>query len=217
VELMQACFIAFLDYHTDAYAVAWMATEPLVWISRAAVTLEIYRGVLESYRGIWVASRRFLAGALVLSVAIALATMGPEWRFSSDRYPILLGFSLAGKTVLFVLVLFLTLLFLFLAWYPIALRPNLVRYSAGIAVLFLLHASALWIRNVQGSSLVGLVNRLLLFCPPLVFGYWLIAFKQQGEQVAPLLRQKTAQVEKERLLAQLDQLNRALAGRGTAG
>lgn len=209
VHLLRTLLLMPMNVRSDAYALTYMVSEPLLLITYVFAALEVYAQVFEAYRGLaWLGRGTMLVG-LALS---ALASAGLHWtefNFSGEPYLVLRAALLLESTVCGMLLVFLLALALFPLWFPVRLRKNLLLYNFGFSVFFLAMSMGVFLRNAHPDwARAASTIRLAVYDACLVG--WLLLFSRAGEaealQAAPAFRRD----QEQRLLSQLEAINRAL-------
>lgn len=124
-----------LRQFSNAYAVVYFVSTPILWLLSYLVVLELYRLILEDYPGISRAGRKGINWCLALAILIAIATSAGS-RIASPNFPFLQVFYAVERSTLLGLLLFLVLIQLFLFRYRLRLSPNRIYYSVGFACYF---------------------------------------------------------------------------------
>ena len=201
------------DFRSNSYFYLYVCTLPLVLIFYILSVRELYRLVLEDYRGLQTVGRWAMYGSLAVSVFIAIATLLSNIKPTQQRSKVLgliLGSERAVDTTL---ALFIIILLALLSRYPIRLSRNVRGHAVIYSIFFfagilgLLARSVLGLRNVDTWNVVGLVLNVLCVLS------WFILFSPAGEAGAasPLKAAAGVRTENEkRLLLQLETLNATL-------
>jgi hypothetical protein len=209
-RLARALALASLDRGTNAYGWTYVATEPVVWVLYVLVILELFTVVLRDYQGIQTLSRRLLAVALAISAAVALATLLPEIGNPAERYPILRTVLVAQRVVMSSLVVFFAILTFFLVWYPVPLCRNVVVYCVGYCVYFISATMGLFVRNIAGEAVTRATSTVLQgFAAACLFA-WILLLNARGEAKRQTVRRPIAAEDEDRLVGQLEAINRGL-------
>lgn len=210
IRLARALVLTWLERGTNAYGWTYVATEPVIWVLYVLVILELFTVVLKDYQGIQTLSRRMLAGALAISAVMALATLLPDLGTPTERYPVLRAVLVAQRVVMSSLVVFFAILTAFLVWYPVPLCRNVVVYCAGYCVYFISATMGLFVRNIAGEGVTRAISTVLQgFAAACIFAWiWLLSAK--GEAKRMVVRQNIPPLDEDRLVSQLDAINRSL-------
>ena len=80
-----------------AYAWAWMTTEPIVWVLYVWLALDLYSLVLQDYKGLQTVGRWIFLIALSLAILASGASVLPNWRSPTEKFPIVFYFALINR------------------------------------------------------------------------------------------------------------------------
>ncbi len=210
IRLGRSLLLAGLDRRSSAYGWAYVATEPIIWVLYILVVLELFTIVLRDYPGIQTLSRRLLAAALAVSAVVALATLIPDLGNPAERYPILRAMYVAQRLVMSSLVVFFTILTAFLVWYPVPLSRNAVVYCAGYCLYFISSTMGLLVRNITGYTVTRTTSAILQGVYTGCLLAWIFLLSPQGETKRLSLRRHMLALDEDRLVGQLDAINRSL-------
>jgi hypothetical protein len=190
---------------TDLYAYIFLGTEGVIVLLYALIVLELYSLVLRDLPGIASLSRRYIKVALGIAILVSLALL----QFEQIPRTYMARFFTFESTIVSSLVLFVFLITGFLVYYPIPLNRNVIFYSIGYAFYFTSKALALFLRNTGHEwdalfsfSLMGVSTACLIF--------WIFSLSQQGEKKTVVIGHKWNQKDEQRVMEQLDAINRAL-------
>jgi hypothetical protein len=209
LALLQTAVLGLVPLSRHAYVLAWEITEGLIVSSYALIVLEAYSLLLRNLTGIASVSRRYIKVTLAAGVVAGLSLTALEKTPKS----IFNYFLICDRVMISSLVFFVLLSTIFLAYYPVPLNRNVVAYSIGYAIYFLTKATVLLIANMGSrwwqrgidSVLIGTSTACLLF--------WLYALNRQGETKTVVVGHRWNREEEQRVLAQLEAINRALLRR----
>ena len=199
---------------TDSYTYLdlFLWTEPVVMVFYLLVVLELYRLVLERYKGLYTLGRWAMYAAIAISVTVSVVTLLPKISPSTPEPSKRLFTEIAvERGVDLSLVLFILLIVLFLGRYPVALSRNVVVHTVIYSVFFLSETLVLLLRTVFGWD--AKKNATFALCLTGIscacaLAWWLL-LSAKGEEVrvnTPNLRPGS----EERILQQLDSLNATL-------
>jgi hypothetical protein len=209
VRLCRFFLLASLDRHSNAYGGTYIITEPIIWCLYVLIVLELFGLVLRDYPGIQTLSRRLLAAALAVSALVALATLIPDLG-TPERFPILRATYIGQRVVMSSLVVFFAILTAFLVWYPVPLSRNVVVYCAGYSVYFISATMGLFVRTIQGEAVTRIVSTALHGVAAACAIAWVLLLNAQGETKRSLVRRHMAALDEDRLVGQLEAINRGL-------
>jgi hypothetical protein len=198
-------------FDSDAYAWAWVATEPVLWVLYILIVLELYGLVLQKYPGIASLGRWAIFAGLAIALAIASLTLSADLNSGTgDRFPVLQYALVIGRGVASSLVLFLLFINVFLTLYPVPLSRNVVVHSIVYAIYFLTMTMVLLVRNLLGHSITELVNVIASCVSVLCLGVWTIWLNRSGERQTVRLRQQWRPEHAEHVVEQLSAINSTL-------
>ena len=201
----------FSDHtNTRAYLDLWLYTEPFVILFYVLVVLELYRLVLERYKGLYTLGRWAMYVALAISVTVSLLTLLPRIAPSTSEPSKRLFEEIAvERGVDLSLVLFILLIFLFLGRYPVTLSRNVIVHTVIYSIFFLSETLVLLLRTLFGWDWRDRMNLVLTGIGAACTIAWSLLLSARGEEVqlrTPELRPES----EERILQQLDALNATL-------
>jgi hypothetical protein len=199
-----------LDPNSNAYAWAWMLSQPVIWLLYILVVLELYSLVLRKHPGIATLGRWALMGALGVAIVISLVSLLPDLSNQAERYPVLLYFMVIERGLISSLVVFLLLIIAFFLWYPIPLSRNVTLHVGVYAVYFLSSTMALFVRNVTGHELTPAVSTAMIAVANICLLVWILFLNRQGETQTVVLGHQWRPKDEEQLVRQLDAINSAL-------
>jgi len=210
VHLGRSLVLANLNRRSNVYGWTYVASEPVIWCLYVLVVLELFGLVLRDYPGIQTLSRRLLAGALAVSAVVAMVTLIPDLGNPAERYPILRAMFVAQRLVMSTLVVFLAILTAFLVWYPVPLCRNVVVYCAGYSVYFISATMALFVRTISGEVVTRMISVVLHGVGAACAIAWVLLLNAQGERKRSNVRRHIPAIDEDRLVSQLDAINRSL-------
>jgi hypothetical protein len=197
-------------YGTNGYAWAWFISEPLFWLAYILVVLELYSLVLRNYPGIASLGRWVLTGGLFASIVISGLSLQADLSNPSERFPVILYFSVIERGVIFSLVVFLLVITGFLVSYPVPLSRNVIVHSMVCALYFLSVTMGLLVRNVTGHQVMAGVNLVLSAVGLACLVAWIVALSPAGEGRTIVLRRIWRPEQQQRLMDQLSAINSTL-------
>jgi hypothetical protein len=188
----------------------WTITEPLLWLFYILLVLEIYRLVLEDYKGIYSVGRWALYVCLTLAVIASGSTLLPGWNTGNAKSPMVLFYLVIERGVIFSMVLFILLLGLFLSSYPIRISRNIIVHTALYTVYFLSSTLMLLVQALTGFHVSKAFNTGLVLTGILCGFGWLILLKKEEQASRVVLRYEWKPEDEERLVQQLTAINSSL-------
>ena len=199
-----------LDIKSPTYQKVWMLTEPLLWAFYILLVFELYRLVLEKYKGLYTVGRWAMYVGTAVSVAISALSLMVKIRASAPQRSNLFGYFLAAERGIDLsLAIFILLILFFLSRYPVALSRNVRLHAILYSIYFLSNTFGLLMRGLFGLRLMDEVDVLFMGATTGCVIAWLFLLNPAGEQVRDELPRLGAEHE-QRLLIQLDAVNRAL-------
>jgi hypothetical protein len=200
----------FLDMHSNAYMHFWVVTEPLAMGFYVLMVVELYRLVLEKYKGLYTIGRWAMYVCSIASVAIAAISLIPRIKPQTPQASKVIGYVLAGERgIVLSLAIFLILLLFFLAMFPVRLSRNVRVHALIFTVFFLSNTTALLVRTLFGMALAVEVNTAFSIVSACSVFAWLIFLRPEGEEVpGPTLY--LGKDYEERVLSGLNNLNSTL-------
>jgi hypothetical protein len=199
---------------TTLYGYLFLATQPLLWILYVLVILELFQVVLAAHAGITSFSRKVVSWALAVAAAISLATLlfDLQDRNPGPQYVILSYFYLLDRVVHSTLLLFLVLLTGFLAYFPVPLHRNARVHAAIFSFYFLSKTAVLLARNLLGATIGDQANLWMRVVAIACLTGWAALFSEAGEMRLVRSNWASHPKDEEKLMAQLDAINRTLLG-----
>ena len=193
-----------------AYFYVFVYSEPLLILFYILVVVELYRLVLERYKGLYTLGRWAMYGALAISTTVSVATLLPKIGPSTPEPSRMVLYEMATERgVDLALVIFILLIVWFLTHYPVPLSRNVVVHTVVYSVFFLSDAMLLLWRRLIGYEVVEVSSIISLAISSACTVAWGLLLSSGGEEVqvhSPQLRPDS----EERILQQLDLLNATL-------
>jgi hypothetical protein len=202
----------FFDGASPTYQKIWISTEPIILTFYILMIRELYRLVLEKYKGLYTLGRWAMYLAMTVSVIISGLSLLPRIKPSTAQRSKMMAYVLATERgVNTALAIFIVLLLLFLSRYPVRLSRNVRTHSVIYSVFFLSNTFVVLMRSLFGLRMVDEVNIALMGVAAVCLVAWLALLSPQGaEAVAPAPSATLGPQYEHRLLTQLDSLNAAL-------
>jgi hypothetical protein len=184
-----------------------LASQPLIWLAYILVVLELYNLALSSYPGLATMSRWGQTAGMLAALAVAGLTLPADLRGPPGEYPVLVAVGVVERGLTFSLVLFLLVVMGLLLWMPVQVARNLVLHAALFCAYFSATAAGLFMRNVLGYELVGLVSSVLLSINNLCLLAWILFLNRKGEETPVMVRRLWRQTDEDEITRQLDAIN----------
>ena len=210
VSLAQSLLLLPSDPSSDRYVFFYLVSEPAIWFLFILTVLELYSLVLHNHQGIASLGRWAMTAALGLAVGISMLTMAADLRAAIGPERLLLYYTAAERGIATSLVIFLVLVLGFLTMYPVPLKKNVVIHAAVFAAYFLTTTLLLFVRNLTGLTYTRPVSAALIAVADVCFLVWILLLKPEGEEYTVVLRHQWRPEDEERLLQQLDAINKAI-------
>ncbi len=200
----------FLPTNSYPYFYLWVCTGPILLIFYVLVVVELYKSVLERYRGLYSLGRWAMYVSVAISVTISALSLLPQLKPEVPQRSRIMFYSLAAERgVDTALAIFIILILCFLSFFPLKLGRNVRVHALVFSVFFLSNTFVLLMKSNFGKKFSDGVNTALMCVVAASVVAWLTLLRSTGEDS----RQAPAALGPEyesRLLAQLDSINRAL-------
>jgi hypothetical protein len=200
----------FLETSSPLYQKIWVSTEPLEFGFYVLLVVELYKLVLEKYKGLYSLGRWALYVSLAISVTISAVTLLPRIKPDMPQRSRIMFYVLATERGIQTgLAIFIILILCFLSLFPVKLSRNVRVHALVFSIFFLSGTFVVLMRSLFGMHLLNEVNIILMGINAASLAAWLILLRAYGEDPVPA----PVPIEPEhesRLLAHLDSLNAAL-------
>jgi hypothetical protein len=200
----------FLEVSSPLYQKVWVLTEPIEFGFYVLMVLELYKLVLEKYKGLYSLGRWALYLSLAISVSISAISLLPRIKPSLPQSSRIMLYVLATERGIQTgLAIFIILILCFLGLFPVKLSRNVRMQALVFSIFFLSSTFVVLMRSLFGHHLEDEVNTILMGISAASLVAWLSLLRVAGEDLphAPVLY---GQEHESRLLAHLDSLNAAL-------
>jgi hypothetical protein len=195
---------------SDLYFYLFICSEPFLLLAYILVVLELYRLVLDRYKGLYTLGRWAMYGAILISGSISVLTLLPKISPSTPEPSKKLFYELgAERGVDLALVIFILLIVWFLSKYPVPLSRNVVIHTAIYSVFYLSEALVLLWRTLLGYHVNDTINAIAAAISSACAIAWWLMLSEKGEEVRAQVPHVRADSE-ERILEQLDLINATL-------
>jgi hypothetical protein len=199
-----------IPYRSNMFAEFFFICEPVVWILSCLALLEVYGIVLKNHPGIATLGRKALTGSIGASIVLALCTLFLDYQNAAVKYPILANFLLLSRLVMVSLLLFVVFIAFFLVWFPIPLNRNTVLHSCVFAGYFLIKSTTFLVIGLLPEAATPHVNAAIHLLITLCCVCWTLGLSPGGEHIPAKIGHYWNREDEERLMAQLDSINRTL-------
>jgi hypothetical protein len=192
------------------YFYAFYYSEPILFVAYILVVVELYRLVLERYKGLYTLGRWAMYGAVLISATISVLSLLPKIAASTPEPSKKLMYEFAAERGIdLALVIFILLIVWFLGRYPVPLSRNVVVHTVIYSVFFLSDALALLWRTLLGYHVTAIFSFISTMVSSACAVAWWLFLSARGEEVQVHVPQIRPDSE-ERILQQLDLLNATL-------
>jgi hypothetical protein len=199
-----------LDIRSLEYLKVWIVADVIALTFYILLVRELYRLVLEKYKGLYTLGRWAMYLAMALSVAISAVSLLAKIKPNAPQRSVVLTYVYAAdRGINTALVIFIVLLLLFLSRYPVRLSRNVRVYAVIYSIFFLSNTFQLLMRALFGLHMADAFEVVHLSVATLCELAWLLLLTPEGAKTASVPTALGPQYE-HRLLTQLDSLNAAL-------
>jgi hypothetical protein len=200
----------FIEISSPLYQKVWVLTGPIALAFYVLMVGELYKLVLEKYKGLYSAGRWALYLSLAISVCISAISLLPRIKPSLPQTSKIMMYMLATERGIDTgLAIFIILILGFLSFFPVKLSRNVRVHALVFSIFFLSNTFVLLMRSLFGRQLTDVVNTSLLSVTAASVVAWLTLLRATGEDSRRTPVPIAAEHES-RLLAHLDSLNAAL-------
>lgn len=201
----------FLPQNSDWYFYCWICTEPLLRIFCVFAVLELYRLLLEPYKGLYSLGRWAMYGVSFVSVIVSGLMLLPHITPATPLKSVRLGYAMAfNRGADFSLTIFILLSLLFLSQYPIKLSRNLVIHASLYSAYFLSRGTYLLFRRaIPLGPMVSILDLVFAGIVAACTLAWFLFLTPKGEEVRTARLRFSAEYEA-RVLQKLDALNQVM-------
>jgi hypothetical protein len=200
----------FLEVTSPDYQQAWVVTTPIALAFYVLMVVELFKLVLEKYKGLYSLGRWALYVSLAIAVTISAISLMPQIKPSLPQRSKIMWYMLAMERGINTgLALFIILILCFMSFFPVKLSRNVRMHALVFSIFFLSNTFVLLMKSLFGMRLRYEVNTMLLAITAASVVAWLTLLRTAGEDsIRPPIRY--GQEHESRLLAHLDTLNAAL-------
>src|ERR1035437_528515 len=200
----------FLETSSDIYQKVWVLTDPVGLGFYVLMVVELYKLVLDKYKGLYTLGRWVLYISLAISVSIDVVALLPRIKPIAAQRSRVMSYLLATERGIdTALAIFIILILCFLSFFPVKLSRNVRVNALVFSIFFLSNTFVLLMRSLFGKHLIDQVNTVLLGVTAASVVAWLALLRTAGEdlRLAPV---PSGPEHESRLLTHLDSLNAAL-------
>jgi hypothetical protein len=198
----------FLDTSSSLYQKIWVSTEPIEFGFYVLMVVELYKLVLEKYKGLYSLGRWALYLSLAISVSISAITLLPRINPTMPQRSRIMFYVIATERGIQTgLAIFIILILCFLSLFPVRLSRNVRVHALVFSSFFLSSTFVLLMRSLFGMHLLNVVNISLMGVTAASLAAWLLLLRVEEEDP---VRTPIEPGHESRLLAHLDSLNATL-------
>jgi hypothetical protein len=211
-ELIRAVITRILQNGTTAYAYFYLTTQPVFWALQVLVILESFQLALKRHTGIATFGRRALSWALIISTLLALGSLyfTRNVATSSSASILLETVFTLERVISLSLSLFVLVFLAILRHFPVPLSHNALVHASVFGLYFVAKTAIMLVRNIWGNQVQVEVNISLMVLSATCLMVWTVMLTRQGESEPTVSRARVDEEQQQRLMAQLDALNRTL-------
>src|SRR5664279_3040745 len=149
----------FLDVSSNLYLHVWVLTEPFEFGFYVLMVVELYKLVLEKYKGLYTLGRWALYVSLAISVTISAISLIPQIKPSMPQPSKIMYYMLATERGINTgLAIFIILILCFLSFFPVKLSRNSRVHALVFSIFFLSHTFVALMRSLFGLHMADTVN-----------------------------------------------------------
>jgi hypothetical protein len=195
---------------SNLYFYAFFYTEPIILLAYILVVRELYRLVLERYKGLYTLGRWAMYASVLISATVSILTLLPKIGPSTPSSLRRLMYEVAAQRgVDLALVIFILLIVWFLTKYPVPLSRNVVVHTCIYSVFFLSDALVLLWRTLLGFPVTATFDVISAAVSAACSFAWFLLLSAKGEEMQVHVPQMRPGSE-ERIMQQLDMINHTL-------
>jgi hypothetical protein len=170
------------DTHSNAYAYAWLGTQPILLALQVAVSVELYRVIASHYRNFDDMRPRLFWSCLLSAAVVSGLTLFIDLRHIVWTNPLLNSMFLAKRSVTFALGGFVIATSIFVRVFQIPIRANVTAHRRVATVYFLANAGYYFAMGV-GLVKIHAAGIALMVITGACFTAWAVLLKPEGEDV----------------------------------
>jgi hypothetical protein len=206
MSLAQIVASEVIPYSSRAYGYVYVFSEMLIVGLYVLVVLELYSKVLAPLSGVASIAQKYTVGAICVAALVSICLL----YFEAAARNLVQQFLVFERVMIFSLVLFVLFIVGFLTYFPVSLSRNVLVYSTGYAVFFLAKAASIFARN---SHLLSgqVIDQIHMTVNDLCLVFWVACLNRAGEVAKITIGHRTNPGDEQRVMQQLDSINRTLA------
>ena len=208
IRIPNSIWPLFIDIYSNTYLHLWVITEPIFDVLYVLMVLELYRLVLERYKGLYTVGRWAMYLFATISVAISALTLIPKIRPVTLQKSRILPYVVAlDRGICLSLAIFLIFLLIFMTLFrSIKLSRNVRVHAIIYPIFFLSTTMAMLLRSLFGTRLGDQFNIAFSMISAGAVIAWLVLLSPAGEE-APSKVVRLGEDYESRALTHLDALN----------
>src|ERR1039457_5931047 len=173
----------FLEVSSYLYLRVWVMTELIAVGFYVLMVVELYKLVLEKYKGLYSLGRWALYLSLAISVGISAISLLPQIKPSMPQRSKIMFYMVATERGIQTgLAIFIVLILCFLSFFPVNLSRNVRVHALVFSVFFLSSTFMLLMRSLFGMRLVNEFNTIVLGVTAASVVAWLVLLRAAGEE-----------------------------------
>ena len=199
------------------YRIVWLSTSLPIWLLTVFMVYGHMEKILVNLPGIARLSRNVLNFACISAVALGLISALIEygawglWDTNKLWTGVTAGGIILARMFASIALLVFMAILTFLLWFPVSVSKNVAAMTVGLVVYFASKTTLLLARGAWSESSVRLASTSISVISSLCFLYWIFQLTPKGESVPLELRLPWRNVDQERLVRQLELLDKSLA------
>lgn len=195
---------------SPTYFWIWLGTQPILWLFYVLLVFELYRLVLENYKGIYTVGRWAMYAAMPIATAISAAALVPSRGKSFPGSSLMMYVAIVERGVVFSMVIFILLIVAFLACYPVKLPRNIAVHTIIYSTFFLSETLLLLVWALTGHRSPAIGNLIMVALGAGCAGAWLAFLQPEDQSRVVVSRVIWRHDDEEALLHQLNTLQSTL-------
>jgi hypothetical protein len=196
---------------SNRYAEVYYGFQILSLLLAIGVVLELYRGALALYPAMAEFGRKSIAAFMSIAAVGALIGVALDSTILPGQPVINHRFLTFERTIDLAILLFLLLMSGFLLWFPVKTKRNIVVYITGFVLFYSSRSLGLLLVNLLPLAYFRMLSTVLLAFSLGCLLLWLLGLRKESQDVVAITGHRSNAAALERLSAQLDQINTALA------
>src|ERR1035437_7163712 len=189
-RIPNSIWLLFLAVSSPLYLKVWVLTEPIELGFYVLMVVELYKLVLEKYKGLYTLGRWALYFSLAISVSISAISLLPRIKPAMPQSSKIMFYMLATERGIHTgLAIFIILILCFLSFFPVKLSRNVRVHALVFSIFFLSSTFMLLMRSLFGLRMADELNTVLMGVTAASVVAWLALLRTAGEdsRSAPVL------------------------------